>query len=250
MTQTVDQVLLEWLDATPRVPRRERQALLLKELLALHAMHGIDPEPLRAEDVVQPAGTRDLEHAACTARVTAALRHTVLDVLDTTTACRVCEAIALSTSPDVLCGAIDAQCVMTLHVAGDGPRRPAQRVDGVDAIVDELCEFHESVLLLRVDPSSSARGARESALPPMAVGGVSAVKCWVQQCAPELEVGTQVTYYADAECTQALFDVRSCNRFAADGARIERITREVLPRGGHDLSDVLSCVHVGHFKAE
>ncbi|KAK7195047.1 hypothetical protein NESM_000427500 [Novymonas esmeraldas] len=244
MAQMVDQVMLEWLrSAGARVPRRERQVLLVEELMALHTMQSlcVDAEAAAVQCDWEASCARSVADAS------AVLRCSLLDTVDTAEARRIAELLAVSTDMEVLFSVLDPRCVMSLHVSGGGPRRPVQQLCGAGAIIDELSEFQESVLLLRVDPSSSRRGIAPSSI---VVGGVSPVKTWVQQCDVELEVGTQETYYADTACTHALFDVRSTILFAADGATVERVTRELQPRGGHDLNDVLRGVHFGHYTAE
>ncbi|GET90241.1 hypothetical protein, unknown function [Leishmania tarentolae] len=246
MTQTVDKVLLEWLEATPQVPRRERQTLLLKELMSLHALQDICLNAGESGKEAEQRSWRD-NHSLAEAKVSAALRRTFLDIVDTGAARGIAESLSVSTDVDMLYGALDTHCIMLLHVTGDGPRRPVQKLCGVEDIINELSEFQESVLLLRVDLTSSTQNSPATSSPPTQVGGVSQVKSWVEQCTAELEIGTQVTYYTDVECSHAFFDVRSVFLFSADGAKVERISRELLPRGGHDLNDVLRGVRFGGF---
>ncbi|KAG5500627.1 hypothetical protein JKF63_03723 [Porcisia hertigi] len=251
MTQAFDQVLLEWLEASPRVPRRDRQVLLLRELMFLHAQRGFRFDagaPDEEEKEAQQCSWQDSNTAAA-ARVSAALRRTFLDTVDTGDARRLAETLSVSTDIDFLYRALEVDCIMSLHVAGDGPRRPSQQLRGVEDIINELSEFQESVLLLRVD-LSCPQNSNVAASQPILVGGMSAVKSRVERCTPELEIGTQVTYYADAQCSHALFDVRSVFLFSPDGARVERILRELSPRGGHDLNDVLRGVRFGSFCVE
>ncbi|AIN99934.1 hypothetical protein LPMP_283020 [Leishmania panamensis] len=250
MAQTIDQVLFEWLEAAPRVPRRDRQTLLLKELMSLHALQPIFLNAREADkEETEPRSWQD-NHTQAVAKVSAALRRTFLDTVDTVVARQLAESLSVSTDIDLLYGALDAHCIMLLHVAGDGPRRPAQQLRGVEDIINELSEFQESVLLLRVEHPSSKQISPAAASPPTPVKGVSQVKSWVEQCTAELKIGTQVTYYADVECTHAFFDVRSVFLFSADGAKVERISRELLPRGGHHLNDVLHSVRFGGFCVE
>lgn len=247
MAQTVDQVLLEWLEAAPRVPHRDRQTLLLKELMSLHALQATRLNAGESDEEEAEQRSWKDNHTRAAAKVSAALRRAFLDTVDTDVARRLAESLSVSTDVELLYGALDTHCIMLLHVAGNCPRRPARKLRGVEDIINELSEFQESVLLLRVDLTSSAQSSPATASPPILVGGVSQVKSWVEQCTAELEIGTQVTYYADAECSHAFFDVRSVFVFSADGAKVERIVRELLPRGGHDLNDVLRGVRFGGF---
>ncbi|KAG5475216.1 hypothetical protein CUR178_04669 [Leishmania enriettii] len=249
MAQAFDQVLLECLEAAPRVPRRDRQTLLLKELMSLHALQAIRLNVGASDkEEIEQCSWQD-NHTRAAARVSAALRCALLETVDVADARRLAESLSVSTDSNLMYGALDTECIMTLHVAGDGPRRPAQQLRGVEAIIDEFSEFQESVLLLRVDLASPTEGSHAAASPPIAVRGVSQVKSWAEKCTVELEIGTQVTYYSDVECSRAFFDVRSAFVFSADGTKVERISRELLPRGGHDLRDVLRRIRFGDFCA-
>ncbi|KPA85082.1 hypothetical protein ABB37_01491 [Leptomonas pyrrhocoris] len=261
MSETIDQILLNWLEQTPGVPRRERQALLLKELMAVHTLRNLAAHEDTVMDQMGPSSNDDtskLDQAAVSAlaerekKLCGALRNTLVEIVDVAEARRTAECLTVSTDLNVLYGALDAHCVMSLRVMGDGSRQPAQLLRGVDDIINELSEFQETVLLLRVDLSTSpvrSHNSNHAVAQSITVRGVSPVQSWLVQCDVELEVGTQVTYYADADCTKALFDLRSSLLFSADGAKVERISRELLPRGGHHLGDLLRCLHFGCFQA-
>jgi hypothetical protein len=261
MTETFDQMLLDWLEKTPGMPRRERQALLLQELVAMHTLRNlVDRQGSDAAHLSEELSKRGKEQLNSLAerenKLYAAFHNTLLEVVDVAEARRVAECLTVSTDLDVLYGALDLHCVMTLRVTSDGSRQSTTQFRGVDDIINELSEFQESVLLLRVDSTTSPVRSRDasgigsnnnSLSHTIAVRGVSPVLSWVVQCEVELEVGTQVTYYADADCTQALFDLRSSFLFSADGAKVERISRELLPRGHHHLDDLLHSLHFGCF---
>lgn len=249
----MDELLLEWLESTPGIPRRERQALLLKELMAVHAMRGLAPDPTSNESSSAAVPGReegmhsDARLAEREAKLCSALRNTLLEVVDVAEARRVSEALSVSTDLDLLYSALDSRCVMTLRVSGDGVHRPPVLLRGLDDIINELSEFQESVLLLRVDSSTSPVRSHNShaAVPSIAVRAVSAVQSWTVRCEVDVETGTQVSYYADADRTKALFDLRSAFIFSADGTKVEGITRELLPRGGHSVDDLLRVLHFG-----
>ncbi|KAL7709458.1 hypothetical protein N2W54_005811 [Lotmaria passim] len=253
MAKTVDQMLLHWLEETPGIPRRERQALLLKELMAVHSLRGLAfHQGASEENQKEIDALAERETNLC-----AALRNTLLEAVDVAEARRVAECICDFTDLDFLYRALDAHCIMSLRVMGDGARQPPLQLRGVDDIISELSEFQESVLLLRVDSatlparlhdSNSSNNIVNQPMPrPIAVRSVSSVQSWVVQCEVELEVGTQMTYYANADRTTPLFDLRSSFVFSADGAKVERISRELLPRGGHHADDLLRVLHFGYF---
>ncbi|KAG5474539.1 hypothetical protein LSCM1_03326 [Leishmania martiniquensis] len=248
MPQTFGQVLLECLEAAPRVPRRDRQKLLLKELMFLNTLQAIRVSDGAPEEGAEQLSWQD-NHTQAAAKVGAALRCALLQTVDIADARRIAESLSVSTDADLLYRALDTECIMSLHVSGDSPRRPAQQLRGVEVIVDELSEFQESVLLLRVGLPWSTGGTGAAASSPTPLGCVAQVKSWVENCMTELEVGTQVTYYADADCSHAFFDVRSAFIFSPDGTKVEHISRELLPRGGHDVHDVLRRVRFGSFSA-
>ncbi|KPI86558.1 hypothetical protein ABL78_4381 [Leptomonas seymouri] len=261
MSEAIDEILLKWLAETPGVPRRERQALLLKEILAVNTQRSLalhrDAELARispTEDVDRVEGEEaDIDALAeRETKLCAALHSTLLEVVDVAEARRVAEYLCVSTDLNFLYGALDVCCVMSLRVMGDGSRQLAQQIRGVDDIINELSEFQESVLLLRVDSSTSpvrVNSSNHTVSHTIAVRGVSPVQSWVLRCEVEMEVGTQVTYYADAECTKALFDLRSSFLFSADGSKVEGISRDFLPRGGHRVDELLRDIHFGSFQS-
>lgn len=239
-TETFDSLLVQWLSDAPRLPRRERQKVLLKEFITLHTLGRAELLEGKAADV-QATQEREVN-------VLTVLRRSLAEAVDAASILRVSELLTSSTDLDVLYNSLDPECILLLYVDDDQPSRRPYIIRGVDDVVNELCEFQESVLRYRCDLASSSSSTRSSgSANPVAVRGVSTTTSWVKGFDVEVEVATRIVYYVDRSCTTPLAELWTTFLFAPDALTVERVERHLCPSGLYTTSDVLCAVYFTGF---